>query len=1137
MNLTEADRLFATPERIKTLTGLIDDSSVERVCLRGLPGSAPAMLFAGLPKRDIPYIVVTEDADAAGYMYHDLCQILGSEENVAIFPGGYKRHIKYGQPDPPARILRTETLDALHRKGKLRYVVTSPEALAEKVPMPAELGENTLRLKSGERTAMAGIVTRLREMGFRETDYVYEPGQFARRGSILDVFSYSFEYPYRVDFFDDEIDSIRSFSVETQLSMERLEEISVIPASAADTPDGVSLPEFILAISGNRSAKRGKKSPVVLCRSLSDICARVKEICGETFSEAALIADEGDPEAMKKVVDFDRFREALGMMHIVDYDYSSPGTPVREISPETGLRTAVIDYDCSLQTLYHKNFNLISESFTRLLNEGYTIYILSDSDFQNERLRDIFKDRGDDIRFTPVSRTIHEGFADVEMRRCYFTDHQIFDRFHKYSLRSDKARSGKLALSLKELNQIEAGDYIVHVDHGIGRFGGLIKTDVNGRPQEMIKLLYQNDDIILVSIHALHKLSKYRGKEGVPPKISKLGTGAWQRIKDRTKTKMKDMARDLIRLYAARREEKGFSFSADSYLQQELEASFVYEDTPDQLKATADIKKDMESPRPMDRLVCGDVGFGKTEIAIRAAFKAAADSKQTAVLVPTTVLAMQHYHTFSERLKDLPVRVEFISRARKPKDVKKILEDLAEGKIDILIGTHKLIGKGVKFKDLGLLIVDEEQKFGVAVKERLKQLKVNVDTLTMSATPIPRTLQFSLMGARDLSSLNTPPANRQPIVTTVSGFDDDVVAEAVNFELSRNGQVFFISNRIENLVEIETRLKRLIPDIRVVTAHGQMPPERLEKAILDFAAHEYDVLLSTTIVENGIDMPNVNTIIINNAQNFGLSELHQLRGRVGRSSRKAFCYLLVPPGMPLTPVARRRLQAIESFSDLGSGIHIAMQDLDIRGAGNLLGAEQSGFIADLGYEAYQKILKEAVTELRTEEFSDSFDDMTRDSAQEFVSDCVIESDLELRLPPEYVPQESERISLYQRLDNMERPEDIEIFRQNLRDRFGALPATTEELIKVVPLRMAARRLGIERLTLKGGKMYLFLVDDDNKAYYRSAAFGRVLAYMQRNFTTTELRQNKGRRSVLINRVGGVSQALDILQTILDCDPA
>ncbi|MDE5586035.1 MAG: transcription-repair coupling factor, partial [Muribaculaceae bacterium] len=739
------------------------------------------------------------------------------------------------------------------------------------------------------------------------------------------------------------------------------------------------------------------------------LIATVRDIASQEYSESAAIAEEGDADSMKKVVDAEDFANRLEGFRIFEFGMTA--------SPSG--KDAVMDFDTSPQALYHKNFDIISESFTKMIADGYRLLILSDSAYQGERLKEIFADRGDKIDFTPVDRTLHAGFVDHDTKTCFFTDHQIFDRFHKYSLKSDKARSGKLALSLKELNQIEIGDYIVHIDHGIGRFAGLIKTDTNGSPQEMIKLLYQNDDMILVSIHSLHKLSKYRGKEGVPPKINKLGSGAWNRIKDRTKSKMKDIARDLIKLYAARREEKGFAYSPDSYLQHELEASFVYEDTPDQLKATEAIKADMESPRPMDRLVCGDVGFGKTELAIRAAFKAATDSKQTAVLVPTTVLAMQHYRTFSKRLKDLPVRVEFISRAKKPKEVKQILADLEAGKVDILIGTHKLIGKSVKFKDLGLLIVDEEQKFGVAVKEKLKQMKVNVDTLTMSATPIPRTLQFSLMGARDLSSLNTPPANRHPVVTTVATLDDEMVKEAVNFELSRNGQLFVISNRIENLNVLENMLHRLVPDARVIKAHGQMPPEQLEKAILDFAAHDYDILLSTTIVENGVDMPNVNTIIVNNAHHFGLSELHQLRGRVGRSDRKAFCYFMVPPGATLTPVARRRLQAIESFSDLGSGIHIAMQDLDIRGAGNLLGAEQSGFIADLGYETYQKILKESVLELKTEEFADTFAETTKPGEEEFVADCAIESDLELRLPPSYVPQESERISLYQQLDNME----------------------------------------------------------------------------------------------------------------------
>ena len=1108
MQLKEADALFATPTRVGALCKAIDDKKIKRIRLNGLKGSAAALLFAALPERKQPYLIVADDMDSAGYIYHDLCQTAGADK-VAVFPSGYRRDIKYGQQDPPSQILRTETLDAWGKKDHPVWVVTCPEALAEKVPAPKALSAATVTLKTGKKVEMGEVRKRLRELGFKEVDYVYEPGQFAVRGSIMDVYSYSGELPYRIDWFDDEVDSIRLFNVETQLSERKMETVSIVPSSTAGSGEGgVSLLDYL------------DTSAMLFCQSVEWLRSRVRGISGETLSEAVAITGEGDSEAMKNVVDADAFDAKLDKLRLLEFGNSTAGS----FSPDT-----VMEFDTILQALYHKNFNLISESFGKFLEEGYRIMILSDTPYQNERLKAIFADRGDNIPFTPVEHTIHEGFVDNETKICFFTDHQIFDRFHKYNLKSDRARGGKLALSLKELQQIEAGDYIVHIDHGIAKFGGLVKTDANGHPQEMIKLLFQNDDIVLVSIHALHKLSKYRGKDGIPPKISKLGSGAWNKLKEKTKSKLKDIARDLIKLYAARRNEKGYAFAPDTYLQHELEASFIYEDTPDQLKATKEVKADMESARPMDRLICGDVGFGKTEIAIRAAFKAAADSKQTAVLVPTTVLAMQHYHTFSERLKDLPVRVEFISRARKPKEVKQILADLADGKVDILIGTHKLIGKGVKFKDLGLLIVDEEQKFGVAVKEKLKQMKVNVDTLTMSATPIPRTLQFSLMGARDLSSLNTPPGNRQPIETNVSTFDDEVIAEAVNFELSRNGQVFFISNRIENLTTIENTLRRLIPGIRIVTAHGQMPPEKLEQAIIDFAAHDYDVLLSTTIVENGIDMPNVNTILINNAHHFGLSELHQLRGRVGRNNKKAFCYLLVPPGAPLTPEARRRLQAIENFSDLGSGIHIAMQDLDIRGAGNLLGAEQSGFIADLGYEAYQKILKESVMELKTEEFADEFDELAGGKEEEYVADCTIESDLELRLPPEYVPQESERISLYQQLDNMETPAQTEEFRRQLRDRFGAIPAISEELIKVVPLRMSARRLGIERLALKGGKMRVYFVGDDNKAYYQSAAFGKVLSFVQSDPRRCEIREIKGKRSILISGVSTVADALAILE--------
>ncbi len=730
--------------------------------------------------------------------------------------------------------------------------------------------------------------------------------------------------------------------------------------------------------------------------------------------------------------------------------------------------------------------------------------------------------------------TLHEGFVDHAARVCVFTDHQIFDRFHKYTLKSDRARSGRMALSLKELGQIEPGDFIVHVDHGVGRFAGLLRTDVGGRTQEMIKLVYANNDIIFVSIHALHKLAKYRGKEGVAPKVNRIGSGAWNRMKERTKSKLKDIARDLIRLYADRKQQRGHAFAPDSYMQHELEASFIYEDTPDQLTATQAVKADMESERPMDRLVCGDVGFGKTEIAIRAAFKAAADGKQTAVLVPTTVLAYQHFQTFSRRLADFPVRVDYISRARSPKETKEILADLAEGRIDIIIGTHKLIGKTVKFKDLGLLVVDEEQKFGVAVKEKLKQMKVSVDTLTMSATPIPRTLQFSLMGARDLSSINTPPANRHPILTSVNALGDDIVAEAVNFEMARGGQVFFINNRIEGLYEMENMVRRLVPDARTIVAHGQMPPEKLEKSIADFVAHDYDVLLATTIVESGIDMPNVNTIIVNNAQNFGLSELHQLRGRVGRSARKAFCSLLVPPGRPMSEVARRRLQAIESFSDLGSGIHIAMQDLDIRGAGNLLGAEQSGFIADIGVETYQKIMQQAISELRSEGLDVSGLTQAENDAMQsigFIDDATIDIDVEASLPDSYVHSQSEKLRLYRELDSLQSEEQLTSFAARLEDRFGALPEATVELMNVVRLRREAVRLGMERVKVKNGLMIVWFVGDDSSPYYKSDTFMGLLRKVTADAERFVLKQHNNRLAMTVRKVRNIAQGVEVLRAL------
>ncbi|MBR1804179.1 MAG: transcription-repair coupling factor [Muribaculaceae bacterium] len=1115
MEIKQLCDLIGSTPRVAALKKMVSGKRNRVMVIDGLAGSAPAMLFSRLPRLACPYLIIANDLDEAGYIYNDLVQ-LTSEHDVLIFPSGYKRDIKYGQVDAPSEILRTEVLNQWHSSRSLRWVVTYPEAMAEKVASRDLIERTTVHLTVDQEVDMTTTAQRLQELGFNRVDYVYEPGQFSVRGSILDVFSFSHELPYRIDFFGDEIESIRTFNIETQLSEERMQEVSLMGSTGSENATGTSMLDYV------------GTDTMLICRDVDWLKKRVKAIADEGMSAKALLADEGDHDAYRKIVDPALFAASIDAMRQIHYSLGE--------SAEQG--NARLSLHCTPQGIYHKNFDLISDSFKSFLEKGYRILILSDSEKQIQRLRVIFDDRKDDIQFEPVLRTVHEGFVDEDLHLCVFTDHQIFDRFHKYNLKSDRARSGKLALSLKELSQIEVGDYIVHEDHGIGKFGGLLRTGVNGTMQEMIKLIYLNGDIIFVSIHSLHKLSKYRGKEGVEPRLHKLGSGAWHKLKSRTKSRLKDIARDLIKLYATRRDQEGFSFSPDGYMQQELEASFIYEDTPDQLKATQAVKADMESNRPMDRLICGDVGFGKTEVAVRAAFKAATDGKQVAVLVPTTVLAFQYYNTFSDRLKDFPVRVDYLSRARKPKEVKQLLADLAEGKIDIIIGTHKLIGKSVKFKDLGLLIIDEEQKFGVSVKEKLKQMKVNVDTLTMSATPIPRTLQFSLMGARDLSTINTPPANRYPILTSLSSISDEVVSEAINFELSRNGQVFFVNHRIEQLYNLQHMVNRLVPDARVVVAHGQMPPEQLEQIIIDFGNHDYDVLLSTTIIENGVDMPNVNTIIINNAQNFGLSELHQLRGRVGRSSRKAFCYLLVPSGKAITADARRRLQAIESFSDLGAGIHIAMQDLDIRGAGNLLGAEQSGFIADLGYETYQKILKEAVLELRTEEFADTLaaPEHDTDGDVEFVTDCTIDTDLELMFPATYVPQENERISLYRELDAMETDQQIQAFENRLLDRFGPIPHMGQELIRIVPLRRTARTLGIEKIALKQHNMYIYFVGEENVAYYQSPAFGRILHYAQNNPFSCKIRDKNGRRSFLLSDVTTVSQALDILRGITTLEP-
>lgn len=1114
MELQQLFEQYRKHPHLKALAALTEQNDTRVIRLEGIRGSLSGFVFSALMKStNRVYIVVMNDAEEAGYLYHDVTQVCG-EADVFYFPSSYKRAIKYGQIDPASGILRTEALNRLRHPQGASVIITYPDAIAEKVVSDSTLSLKTLRIAQNEPVDSIFVAEVLYEYGFERVDYVYEPGQYAVRGSILDVFSYSHEYPYRIDFFGDEVESIRTFDIETQLSKQKLEEIYIIPDLENEEVEGISFLQFV------------PDSCLLAMQDMAWAQGRIEGIIAEGISTQAIQTDEYDKLLMRKLVDPKEFARDMLRFRRIDF------------GPKTlATAPAVITFQSSIQPAFHKNFDLVAEACQKLLKEQYHLHILSDSAKQTQRLQSIFEERGDNIPFTPVLKTLHEGFIDHDLKIACFTDHQIFDRFHKYNLKSDKARSGKIALSIKELNQFEVGDYVVHIDHGVGKFGGLIRTEINGRMQEVIKLTFLNDDILFVSIHSLHKLSKYRGKEGEPPRVNKLGTGAWEKMKERTKTKMKDIARDLIKLYAERRDEKGFRFSHDSYLQQELEASFIYEDTPDQLKSTADVKRDMENERPMDRLICGDVGFGKTEVAVRAAFKAVADSKQVAILVPTTVLALQHYKTFSERLKDLPCRVDYVSRARKASDVKQIVKDLKEGQIDILIGTHRLISKDIQFKDLGLLIVDEEQKFGVSVKEKLRQLKVNVDTLTMTATPIPRTLQFSLLGARDLSVMQTPPPNRYPIQTEVHAFNEDILREAIQFEMSRNGQIFVLNNRLHNIYDLEITIKRLVPDARTIVGHGQMDPHKLEEIIMDFANYEYDVLIATSIIESGLDIPNANTIIVNSAQNFGLSDLHQLRGRVGRSNKKAFCYLFAPPLHLLSSEARRRLQAIENFSELGSGIHIAMQDLDIRGAGNMLGAEQSGFIADLGYETYQKILQEAVAELKNEEFSDLYREVEEaehpDKERCYVNETIVESDLELLFPNEYIPNDSERISLYRELDNMEEESDIQAFVARLEDRFGRVPQQGKELIRIVRLRRLAKRLGMEKLVLKNERVFVHFISDNDSPYYQSEIFGKVLAFMAQNHKICQLRDKNGKRSMVLLHVKTVETAVNLLEQMLE----
>lgn len=1132
MKIEELRTLYASLPQLGALAKLLKDGKTRHISLNGLVASAPALFFAAFAERcPYPILFILEDADTAGYFHNDL-KALGIEP--FLLPSSYRRAVKYGQRDAGSEILRTETMAALSAEkteGKPLYIVTEPSALAERVVSKERLNDQTIRLETGQEVEVVALEKQLRALGFQEVDYVYEPGQFAVRGSILDVYSYSSEYPFRIDFFGDEIDTLRTFEVETQLSLQKRKQVEIVPELAQ--ADHEQLTSFLHLL---------PEETLIVTKDLHYVADCIGKIFDEGFSKSAQTEQmEGKSEVEQEAIR----QQMLAETKLIGRGkFLTDALGFRRIETATSpshTAEAVITCETTPQPLFHKNFDLLLQTLRDDAAGGKRVFILADSQKQNDRLREIFASKvsesgGTPVAFTPVDRTLHEGFNDETLGMALYTDHQIFDRFHKYTLRSDKAKQGKMALTMKELREMEPGDFVVHVDFGIGKFAGLVRVPAGESYQEMIRLVYQHGDIADVSIHSLYKISKYRRAEsGEAPRLSILGSGAWNKLKEKTKKRIKDIARDLIKLYAQRRHERGFAFSADNYMQHELEASFLYEDTPDQLKSTQQVKHDMESPRPMDRLVCGDVGFGKTEVAIRAAFKAACDNKQVAVLVPTTVLAFQHFKTFSKRLQGMPVRVDYLSRARTTKQTRQVTEDLAAGKIDILVGTHKLIGKSVKWKDLGLLIIDEEQKFGVATKEKLRQLKTNVDTLTLSATPIPRTLQFSLMGARDMSIMRTPPPNRYPIQTEIATFSSEVIADAINFEMSRGGQVFFVNDRIAGLAPIAEMIHKYVPDCRVGIGHGQMSPEELEKIVMGFMNYDYDVLLSTTIVENGIDISNANTIIINDAHRFGLSDLHQMRGRVGRSNRKAFCYLLAPPLANLTADARRRLEALETFSELGSGFSIAMQDLDIRGAGNLLGAEQSGFMEDLGYETYQKILTQAVTELKNDEFQDLYAEQIAQgeaiSGDDFVDDCAVESDLEMYFPDNYVPGSSERMLLYRELDNIERDEELEAYRQRLIDRFGPVPRQGEELMLVVPLRRVGRRLGCEKIILRQGRMQMQFVSNTQSAFYQSAAFGRVINYIGYHPRRCNLKEKNGKRSMVVSQVASVKEAVEIFKDI------
>ncbi len=1069
---------------VKRLTEKLKTPDSRKYRLINNAGSVMSLLVSALhEKREGVQVVVLNDREEAAYFYNDVL-IFVDEKKVGFLPSSYRRVINEEEKDNDSVLVRTEVLNNVVN-GQIDILITYPEALAERVVDKEVLVNMSMTVRRGDTLSISFIENLLAEYGFVREDFVYEPGQFSIRGSIVDVYSFAEEQPVRLDFFGDEVESIRFFDVETQTSDRQAEKISIVP-DLSGSVSGAGYTDLFAYFT---------ERPLWWIQNGMFLNDKIKALRADAGGEKVLTAES------------------------IWFDYINT-CAVIEWGPDLFFRGESVDAECESQPAVNKHFELFAEALQVKRNNGYELFVCSNNEMQIQRIRDIFSDKGRPVEFIYLRGTIHEGFADASLRICVYTEHQIFDRYHKYRLQTTRIRKGRESITLSELQNLHPGDYVVHIDHGIGRFGGLVKINNNGREQESIRLVYKNNSELYVGLHSLHKISKYKGKDGESPAVNRLGGEAWNRLKQKTKSRVKDIARELIMLYAKRKKELAYAFSKDSYLQEEMEASFMYEETPDQIKAIEAVKSDMEHPQVMDRLVCGDVGFGKTEIAIRAAFKAVTDSKQVAVLVPTTVLAYQHYNTFSKRLEGMPCRVEYISRMKKSADIKRVLDDLKNGKVDIIIGTHRLVSKDVEFNDLGLLVIDEEQKFGVGVKEKLKRMKVNVDTITMTATPIPRTLQFSLMGARDMSIIRTPPPNRYPIVTELHRFNEKLIKEAILYEMARNGQVFFIHNRVESIRDIQRMLHRIIPQVKTCIAHGQMDGEQLEKVMHDFMRGDYDVLIATTIVESGLDIPNANTIIINQAQNYGLSDLHQLRGRVGRSNRKAFCYLLSPPLDMVNVEARRRLKAIEDFSGLGSGFNIAMQDLDIRGAGNILGAEQSGFIAEIGYETYQRILNEALLELRDEEFP-QLETASSDLREGFVTECVIDVDFEALIPESYVENISERIRLYRELDNIDDEEVLRKFEERLRDRFGEIPPPVKVLTEVVRIRHYCIRLGIERLYVKDGRMVLYFIGEQSSPFYQSEVFSRMLYFVQQQILLCRMNEKNNKLTLIFSGVTDV----------------